>query len=88
MTNDTAGSLREELEHLRQSRDELRVQLNLARKEARDRYQAAEKHWHELEARLKVVAKESKSSLADIGDAGKLLLTEIREAYKHVRQLL
>ena len=47
-----------ELDTLRALRDELRVQLNLAGKEARDLFETAEKSWKKLDGRLRRVERE------------------------------
>jgi SMC interacting uncharacterized protein involved in chromosome segregation len=80
--------LEDELQSLRTLRDELRVQMNLAGKEARTRFEEVEKKWHHLEGRFKVVGAESKESLDRIGDAARGVVHEIREAYQHIRSLL
>ena len=85
---DEQSWLREELNALRTLRDELRVQTNLAAKEARDHFETAEKHWREFESRAKYVGQESKEILEDVGEAGVRLLKEIREAYQKIRALL
>lgn len=77
-----------EIEALRRLRDELRVQLNLAGKEARDAFESAEKSWHKLEGRLKLVERESRKELADVGEAARGLVKEIRRAYTRIRELL
>jgi hypothetical protein len=77
-----------EIDALRTLRDELRVQLNLASKEARDAFEAAEKTWQKLEGRLRVVERESKKELKDVGEAARGLLKEIRRAYTHIRELI
>jgi hypothetical protein len=82
------GTFEDEIETLKTLRDELRVQLNLAGKEARDRFAQAESSWKKLESRAEFVAKESRGALRDVGDAARILLEEIREAYRHIRKLL
>ena len=77
-----------EIETLKTLRDELRVQLNLAGKEARDLFAKTETSWRELEARAEVVAKESRGALRDVGEAARSLIDEIQEAYRHIRKLL
>lgn len=77
-----------EIESLRTLRDELRVQLNLAGKEARDAFEAAEKNWQKLEGRMKVVERESRKELQDVGEAARALLKEIRRAYTRIRELI
>ncbi len=88
MSDQNEGLLHEEVERLRTLRDELRVQLHLAKNEARDRFESAEKSWHELEGRLKLIGRESQDSLHEVGEAANKLVDEIKQAYKHVRELV
>ena len=85
---DKKGAFSEEIQQLQRLRDELRVQLNLAKKEVRDRYEATEKRWHELEGRLKVIGHESREALQPVEDATKLLVDEIRDAYRHIKDVI
>ena len=78
---DKEPGLEREVDTLRALRDELRVQLNLAGKEARDLFESAEKSWSKLEGRLRVVGRES-------GKEARTLAGEIRDAYKRLRALL
>lgn len=78
----------EEVEELRRVRDELRVQIHLARAEARERWEDLEKRWQHLEGKLRVLRAESRDSLGEIGEAGRLLADEIRKGYRHLRSLL
>jgi len=80
--------LNEEMETLRRLRDELRVQLNLASKEARERFSAAEKRWTELEARAHNVGRESKVAAGEVGEALRRLAHDVKQAYEHVREAL
>jgi hypothetical protein len=82
------GAFEEELETLRTLRDELRVQLNLAGKEARDVFARAESSWQKLESRAEFVGRESAGALRDVREAAGHLLDEIQEAYRHIRKLL
>lgn len=78
----------DEVARLKTLRDELRVQLDLAKKEARERFEQAEKSWHKLEGRIQLVRKESAGQMHDVGEAARGLLKEIQDAYKHIRELL
>lgn len=78
----------EELETLRRLRDELRVQMNLASREAKDRFQAAEQRWQELEDRTRHIGRESKVAAGQVGEALRRLVHDVREAYEHVRRSL
>ena len=77
-----------EIDSLRTLRDELRVKLNLASKEARDAFEAAEKTWAKLEGRLRLVERESRTELHGVGEAARALADEIRGAYRRVRDLI
>jgi hypothetical protein len=77
-----------EIETLKTVRDELRVQLNLAGKEARDLFERAEKSWTKLEGHAELVGKESRGAIRDVGEAARHLADEIKEAYRHIRKLL
>ena len=78
----------EDVEGLRQLRDELRVQLQLGKAEARERFEKLESTWQHLEARLKVIREESSEDLGQIREAAGLLVSEIRDGYRHLRSLL
>lgn len=79
--------LEREVDTLRTLRDELRVQLNLAGKEARDLFESAEKAWQKLEGRLRRIEHESKHELSGVGEAARALAREIRDAYKRIREI-
>lgn len=78
----------EEIERLRQLRDELRVQMRLGRAEARERWEKLERDFAHLEAKLKQIREQSKGDLAEIREAAKLLADQIREGYRHLRSRL
>lgn len=85
---DWKQKLSEEMDDLRRVRDELRVQLKLGRAEAKERWEALEKDWQHLEGRMKLIGEESKESAHEIGEAAKLLVGEIREGYRRLRDML
>ena len=80
--------LNEEIDKLRTLRDELRVKIDLGSKDARDLFEAAEKRWTKLEARLRVVGRESGRDAHEIGETLRMLAAEVRDSYHHVRDLL
>ena len=85
---DLTEKISEELNALRELRDEFRVQMELGRAEARNRWEELEQDWHHLEGKLKLVRDESRGDLEDIGEAARVLLQEIRDGYRHLRSLL
>ncbi len=56
--------------------------------EVKERWSKAEQDWQHLEAKLKVMASESREALEDISGAAGLLASEIREGYRHIRAQL
>ena len=88
MSERSETGFRLELDSLRTLRDELRVQLNLANKEARDLFESAEKTWSKLEGRMRLVERESRKELHGVGDAAEALAKELRGAYQRIRELL
>jgi len=86
--SDLSERLSEELDALRELRDEFRVQMGLGRAEARRRWEELEEDWQHLEGKLKLMRNESKGELEDIGEAGRTLVRRIQEGYRHLRSLL
>jgi hypothetical protein len=82
------GFLGEEMDKLRELRDELRVQAELGRAELRDRWQELEKSWHQLEGRLKVVREGAREDAKNVREAARLLAAELREAYDKLKKRL
>lgn len=85
---DLNDKIQEEIEELRGMRDELKVRVHLGKLEAQQRFEQAEKDWARLEGRLKVFAAESRDSAGNVREALKLTVSEIRDAYKHLRELI
>jgi predicted transcriptional regulator len=77
-----------EMEALRRTRDELRVQVHLGAAEAKELWERVEKKWHEAESRARHVAKTAEEPLQDVREAANQLLEEIREGYKKIRSSL
>jgi hypothetical protein len=71
------------IEDLKQQRDELRVQINLASKEAKD-------EWHELEGKMKKFNAEAELSKTGSGvsTAMGLLGNELKLGYQRIREAL
>ena len=76
--------LHADVSKLRQRRDELRVQIDLGKMEASDVWHEAEDRWQRLEAKLRILAGESKDAAEEVGEAATLLMNEIREGFAKV----
>ncbi len=82
------GRLEELITKLKQERDELRVQIHLAKAEAKDEWEELEKKWEVLENKLATLKRETKDVSKDIGAALGVLSEEIANAYKRIRKKL
>lgn len=88
MESELRERIEAEVESLRALRDELRVRIHLGAAEAKDAFEEAEKGWSQLEGRLKVIRDVAQESAEDVGEASRLLASEIRRAYDTVRKHL
>jgi hypothetical protein len=86
------GDLREELHELagelRQSRDELRVEMALAKAEIRDDWDELEKQWHRFSQQMKGAGHEATEASDDVGDALANLGGELKKGYQRIRKAL
>jgi SMC interacting uncharacterized protein involved in chromosome segregation len=82
---DLKQETRKTLEALEQQRDELRVQVHLAKAEAKTEWEKMEKKLSELRAQSDKVAKATGESAKDIGAAIRLLGEEIKRGYERIR---
>lgn len=87
-STERTGRLEQEMESIRRIRDELRVQMHLARAEARDLFEELEHRWHELEARFEQVADEARRPMQEAGEAARSLLAELKDGYRKIRDSL
>jgi CBS domain-containing protein len=77
-----------EVGELRRVRDELKVRVHLAKADAKDRWEKLEQQFHRLEAKGRQISQLSAEPLQDVRDAAKLLIDEIREGYRRIREAL
>ena len=82
------AKLEELIGKLKQERDELRVQIHLAKAEAKDEWEELERKWEVVENKLAALKRETKDASKDIGAALGVLSEEIANAYKRIRKKL
>jgi len=85
---DWKGKIEAEIGELRRVRDELKVRMHLAKAEAKDRWEELEHSFRRLEAKGHQIAQASEEPLRDVKDAARLLVDEIREGYRRIREAL
>ncbi len=72
------------IEKLKQQRDELRLQIHLAKAEARDEWDELENKWGGLMERMKAVGEEAGEAKSDIGTAARELAVELKKGYARI----
>ena len=88
MAESNKSFLSDEIDKLRELRDELRVQADLGRAELRERWHELEKGWHQLEGRLKLARDGAREDSQNVREAARLLAAELRDSYEHLRKRL
>jgi len=76
------------LARLRTERDELAVQMQLAKAEARDEWHKLEPKWEHFQSRARVVADSAEEASKDVGAVLGLLGEELRRGYERIRASL
>lgn len=75
-------------EGLQQQRDELVVQINLAKLEAKEEWEQTEAKLEELSLKLEAAAREARDASDDVWASAKMLGEEIKSAYARIRSRL
>lgn len=79
------ASLERQANALRQARDELAVQLHLARADARDEWTRLEKSWTALQGELSRLGSEAKE---EVGSTARHLMSDLQHGYERLRSTL
>lgn len=85
---DLQDRVNDEFEKLRTLRDELRVKIHLGKAEAKDKWEELESDWQHVEGKIRVLGEETRESAKDVGEATEVLMGELRDAYRRLRDLL
>ena len=75
-------------EELVRQRDELNLQMHLAKAEARDEWQELEKRWQEVKPKLDAAGSEAMKSGENVLAGLQLTLEELRKGYQRVKDRL
>lgn len=84
----TKSALDRMLEDLQRQREELKLQMHLAKAEAKDEWQALEQKWQEVKPKLDAAGSEAMKSGVDVLAGLQLTLEELRKGYERVRDRL
>lgn len=85
-------NVQQEIEKFRdgllQQRDELLVQINLAKLEAREEWDHTEAKLEEFSLKLEAAAREARDASDDVWTSAKMLGEEIKGAYERIKNRL
>ena len=87
-SKDLKSVLQEDLVKLAAARDELRVQIELAKAEAKEEWNRLETTWLQIQDEVKRTAEHSKEPIHNVGAAVRQLLDELKTGYERVRAQL
>jgi CBS domain-containing protein len=85
---DTIGEPVMGFDALRQARDELRLQIHLAKADAQEEWEKAEAKWFRMQSSLSIAEEGASHAAKDATAAWKQLMKEIGDGYARVRQSL
>lgn len=85
---DLKATLQREIDSLKRTRDELRVQLHLAAADAKDEFDKLETKWTRIENELNRLGSHAREPLDDISRAARELADELKKGYARIRDQL
>jgi SMC interacting uncharacterized protein involved in chromosome segregation len=88
MDDQQQTKLDELIEELKQGRDELKVQIHLAKAEATDLWHETEDKWQHLRSQLDKIENGAGDSAKDVGAAAILAAEEIKKGYERLRRYI
>ena len=92
MSDDTITNIKAEcselLHKLEQERDELKLQMHLAKAEALDEWERMEKKWHHFQGKAAAMGDAAAESSKDVGAAVGILGEELKHGYQHIREAI
>jgi hypothetical protein len=85
---DVKEQMTKALEQLKQHRDELQVQLHLAKADAKDEWARLENQWEDIQPKLKAAREEAGRTAESVGAALGLAIDELKKGYERLRSRL
>jgi uncharacterized spore protein YtfJ len=86
--DDVRAAVQKQLDRLAKTRDELRVQAQLAKTETRGELNRLEAVWQRVQDELRRVGDQSQGPVQDLGNAAGVLLDELKHGYERVKREL
>ena len=82
------ATLQRELDSLKRTRDELKVQLHLAAADAKDEFDKLETKWAYVETELNRIGAQAKQPLDEMAQGARGLADELKKGYARIRDQL
>lgn len=73
---------------LQQQRDEIRVQIHLAKLEAKEEWETTERKFHTLENKIRDITLDASEASKDVLASAKQLVDDIQDAYERIKRHL
>ena len=86
--SDFKDQMTKALDHLKQQRDELQVQLHLAKADAKDEWARLETQWDEIKPKLEAAREEVGKTAESVGAALGMAIEELKKGYERLRSRL
>lgn len=86
--SDVKEQMTKALDHLKQQRDELQVQLHLAKADAKDEWARLETQWDEIKPKLEAAREEVGKTAESVGVALGMAIEELKKGYERLRNRL
>ncbi|MDH5575303.1 MAG: hypothetical protein OEY80_07465 [Nitrospirota bacterium] len=84
----TMDDLKKVIDDLKQQRDEIHLQLHLAKAEVRDEWDKLEPKWEEVKGKMVNMSEAAGQTAESVRTAAGLLADEIKEGYKRIKKAL
>jgi len=85
---ESAQRLKAMLERLEKERDELKLQIGLAKLEAREEWQEMEGKLESLRGRMKVLDSEAMDASGDVAAAAGVLAEELKDGFARLKRMM
>ncbi|UVT15750.1 MAG: hypothetical protein H8K04_18425 [Nitrospira sp.] len=82
---DAKEQMTKAVEYLKQQRDELQVQLHLAKADAKDEWARLEKQWEEIKPKLEGAREEAGKTAESVSTALGLAIEELKKGYERLK---
>jgi len=84
----TMDDLKKMVEDLKQQRDEINLQLHLAKAEVRDEWDKLEPKWEDVKGKMATVGEVAGQAAESVMAAAGLLADEIKQGYDRIKKAL